>query len=178
MNLTETAKIIKIMTLSFPNYKPEDMEGTVQVWQYMLKDYTYNDINMALETYTRGNTSGFAPAISQLINLVHRKVEITTEMTESEAWALVRKAISNAIYHAQEEFEKLPPIIQKVVGSANMLKMWAQTDIDQLETVIQSNFMRSYRSEVSKQREIARMPVEIRNQIEQKQQEKIEAKDV
>lgn len=178
MNLSETAKIIKIMTLSFPNYKPEDMEGTLQVWQYMLKDYSYEDIDMALKTYISGNTSGFAPAISQLIDLVHRKVEITTEMTENEAWAIIRKGISNSIYHATEEFEKMPPIIQKVVGSANMLKVWAQTDIEELETVTQSNFMRSYRAEVKRQKEIARMPVEIRNQIEQKQQEMLEAKDV
>ena len=166
MNLSETAKIIKIMTLSFPNYKPEDMEGTLQVWQYMLKDYTYNDINMALETYIQGNSSGFAPSIGQIINLIHEKSEIVAEKTEMDAWQSIRKAISNGNYHAQEEFEKLDPIIQKVVGSANMIKQWAQTDVEELETVVQSNFMRSYRAEVERQKKIARMPVEIRNQIE------------
>lgn len=178
MNITETAKIIKIMTLSFPNFKPEDMEGTLQVWQYMLKDYSYNDVDMALKTYISGNTSGFAPAISQLIDLVHRKVEITTEMTESEAWAIVSKALGNSNYHACEEFEKMPPVIQKVVGSPNMLKVWAQTDLEKVETVVQSNFMRSYKAEVTKQREIARMPVEIKNQIEQTQQAMIGTNNV
>lgn len=142
------------------------------MWYALLKDYDYKDVAMATQNYM--STEKYPPVPADIIDKIHSVSEITTEMTESEAWALVRKAISNAIYHAQEEFEKLPPIIQKVVGSANMLKMWAQTDIDQLETVIQSNFMRSYRAEVSKQREIARMPVEIRNQIEQTKQAMIE----
>ena len=178
MNREQTKDIIGAMIIAFPNYKPDNLAGTIQMWSKMLEEYTYEDTLLALETYIKGNTSGFAPSIGQIINLIHEKSEIVAEKTEMDAWQSIRKAISNGNYHAQEEFEKLDPIIQKVVGSANMIKQWAQTDIEELETVVQSNFMRSYRAEVERQKKIARMPVEIRNQIEQKQQEKIEAKDV
>lgn len=178
MNREQTKDIIGAMIIAFPNYKPNNLAGTIQMWSKMLEGYTYEDTLLALETYIKGNTSGFAPSIGQIINLIHEKSEIGAEMTEMDAWQFIRKAISNGNYHAQEEFDKLPQIIQKVVGSANMIKQWAQTDMEELETVIQSNFMRSYRAEVERQKKIARMPIEIRNQIEQKKQKMLEVKDV
>ena len=174
MTKNETKDIIGAMIIAFPNYKPDNLAGTVEMWQKMLEEYSFEDITLALEMYIKTDTSGFAPSIGKLINLVHEKSEIGSVKTEMDAWGSVRKAISNSNYHAYEEFEKLDPVTKKVVGCANMLKMWAQTDIDELETVIQSNFMRSYRTEVERQKKIARMPERIRIQIEQTQQAMIE----
>ena len=166
MEREEIKEIIKIIKVAYPNYNPGDLKDTVDVWYMMLKDYTKEEIGIALKTYITNNTSGFAPSISHLIDNVHKMKEIGTELGEMEAWEKVRKAISNAGYHASEEFEKLPPIIKEIVGSPNMLKMWSQTNIDQLETVIQSNFIRTYRGKLSKEKEIRRMPSEAKALIE------------
>ena len=99
------------------------------------------------------------------------------ELNEIEAWTLVSKALRNGYYGAEEEFAKLPPIVQKAVGSPAQLRMWATTDESSVESVISSNFMRTYKAEVKRAEEYARLPEDVKalmqnmspmNRIEQK----------
>ena len=163
MTREETVKIIRIMVDSYPNYKPNDISETVDVWQMMLSDYDYNLVAMALKAYILSDTSGFAPSIGQLV----AKIQTLTkpqELSEMEAWSLVKKAISNSAYDYVEEFHKLPTIIQKCIGSAYQLKCWA-LDEDFNEQVASSNFARSYRVMVARQEEYIKMPHEIKEVI-------------
>ena len=163
MTREETVKIIRIMVDSYPNYKPNNISETVDVWYMMLSDYDYNIVAMALKAYILSDTSGFAPSIGQLV----AKIQTLTkpqELSEMEAWSLVKKAISNSAYDYVDEFHKLPPIIQKCVGSAYQLKCWA-LDEDFNEQVASSNFARSYRTMVARQEEYIKMPQEIKEVI-------------
>ena len=94
-----------------------------------------------------------------------------------EAWALVSRAIRNGYYGAEKEFEKLPPLVQKAVGTPGQLRNWSQTDMESIENVVQSNFMRTYRTVVKSSQEIARMPENIRNLIEQTGQKMLGVKE-
>lgn len=164
MTREETVKIIRIMVDSYPNYKPNNISDTVDVWQMMLSDYDYNLVAMALKAYILSDTSGFAPSIGQLV----AKIQTLTkpqELSEMEAWSLVRKAIGNGNYGSVEEFEKLPPTVQKAVGSADMIKRWAMSDSNEVSTVIQSNFLRSYRTAVKRDEEYAKMPEDVKKLI-------------
>ena len=163
MTREETVKIIRIMVDSYPNYKPNNISETVDVWHMMLSDYDYNLVAMALKAYILSDTSGFAPSIGQLVEKI-QKLTKPQELSEMEAWSLVKKAISNSAYDYVEEFHKLPPIIQKCVGSAYQLKCWA-LDEDFNEQVASSNFARSYRTMVARQEEFVKMPQEIRDVI-------------
>lgn len=177
MTREETKVLLRAMSTAYPNYKIENLKETIDLWQLMLSDYEYKDCLLSLKSYIANNTSGFAPSISHIIDGIHTAKEIISDAypAETEAWSLVDKALSNGNYHAQEEYDKLPELIKKTVGSPNMIKMWAQVDREELETVVQSNFMRSYRENVKKAKTINRMPTEIKNQIEQKNQELLES---
>lgn len=70
MTREETVKIIRIMVDSYPNYKPNDISETVDVWQMMLEEYSYQQISQALKEYILTEKTGFAPSIGQLANLV------------------------------------------------------------------------------------------------------------
>ena len=65
-------------------------------------------------------------------------------------------------------FQKLPPLIQKAVGSPGQLRAWA-TDEDYNSQVASSNFMRAYRSEAAQQTEYDRLPDDLKNRIAQVQ---------
>lgn len=65
------------------------------------------------------------------------------QLTEMEVWACVSKAISHSAYNSREEHAKLPLSIRSLV-TPELLKEWALLE-DGVQTVIQSNFMRSYR---------------------------------
>lgn len=161
---SETKKIIAVMMVSFPNYKPTNIDYTAKVWADMLEEYTYKQIDRALRAYIQTDTSGFAPSIGQLIDKVHT-IEKPEQLSEMEAWSLVSRALRNGYYGAEQEFDKLPRIVQKAVGTPSQLRNWSQTSIESIENVIQSNFMRTYRAVVSREKEIEKMPVRIQEVI-------------
>ena len=119
----------------------------------------------AFKAYITTDTSGFAPSIGQLLDKVHA-IQNPQELNEMEAWSLVSKALRNGYYGAVEEFNNLPPLVQKAVGSPDNLRNWSQTDTNSIENVVQSNFMRSYRLVVNRENEIKKMPADVRTLIE------------
>lgn len=164
MTREETVKIIRIMVDSYPNYKPNNISETVDVWQMMLSDYDYNMVAMALKAYILSDTSGFAPSIGQLVGKI-QSITQPQELSEMEAWALVSKAIRNSGYNSVEEFAKLPPSAQKAVGLPDQLRTWA-LDENYNEQVVSSNFMRCYRTELARHEELSKMPSDVKALID------------
>ena len=164
MTREETVKIIRIMVDSYPNYKPNDISETVDVWHMMLSDYDYNLVAMALKSYILSDTSGFAPSIGQLVDKM-KSITSPQELNEMEAWSLVCDALQNSGYNYAEEYAKLPPLVQKAVGLPTQLQTWALTE-NLNKDVVGSNFMRCYRIEVERQKEISKMPQNVREMLE------------
>lgn len=175
MTREETVKIIRIICGSYPNFKPSDLSETVDIWNMMLEEYTYNQIAGALKSYILADSTGFAPSIGQLIAKV-KTIEEPAQLNESEAWGLVSKAIRNGYYGAVEEFSKLPPLVQKAVGIPDNIRNWSQTNLESVETVIQSNFLRAYRVEAQRAAEISKMPSDVKTMIENTSQNSYSAK--
>ena len=165
MTRDETKKILMMVQASYPNFNPPDKTVTINTWFLLLKDNEYLAIEQALRTYITTDTSGFAPNIGQLLDKLYA-IQSPQELNEMEAWSLVSKALRNGYYGAVEEFDKLPPLVQKAVGSPDNLRNWSQTDVKAIETVIQSNFMRSYAAIVKREYEIKKMPADVQALIE------------
>lgn len=165
MTREETVKIIRIMCDCYPNYKPNNLSETVDVWQMMLDEYSYNQVSIALKAYVTSDTSGFAPSVGEIV----AKIQLVSQPQELDgmaAWGLVSKALRNGTYGAVEEFNKLPPLVRQAVGMPDNLKNWATSDYQTIETVIQSNFLRTYETIVKRANEINRMPDNIKSLIE------------
>ena len=125
------------------------------VWANLLPDKELSEMTVAARVFIRSDTSGFPPTIGQLMALLPPDKD---ELGENEAWALVRGAISRSRYNAQEEFEKLPKMVQKCLGGHELLTDYAEMDVGQLETVVASGFKRNYRDEAAKAREKRKLP--------------------
>lgn len=164
MTREETIELLMMVQAAFPNYKPPDKTVAVNTWFLMLADYPYQQAQMALKAYIATDTSGFAPNIGQIIDKI-QMITNPAELNEMEAWSLVSKALRNGNYKSREEFEKLPDLVKEAVGSPENIHNWAQSDIKSIESVIQSNFIKSYRLVVSRQKEIQKLPKEIKAMI-------------
>ena len=165
MTKNEVVKLLMTIQTFYPNYQVENKEFTINAWYSIIGDCDYKPMEKALRAYITTDTSGFAPSIGQLINKLH-EVQSPQELNEMEAWLLVSKALRNGTYGAVEEFNKLPPLVQKAVGSPDNLRNWAQTDSESIENVVQSNFMRTYRTVVNRAKEYQKMPKDIQSLIE------------
>ena len=162
MTRDETINILMMIQAAYPRFSVPDKTVTVNTWHNLLKEYPFKQVEAATVAYIKSDKSGFAPGIGQVIeklNLIFRK----DDMSELAAWGLVTKAIRRSTYYAEEEFAKLPPTVQKVIGSPSQLKEWAQMQVDgPALTVLQSNFLKSYRAVSARDKERAslNLPVE------------------
>jgi len=135
-------------------------------WCLLLQNYTKEEIQAAALTHMRTNT--FAPKPADIIELIG-KINHSNDnvLTETEVIAIVRKACSNSAYNSEEEFNKLPETIKKVVGSPRNLKEWSQLEKQDFEKVTMSIIARNYTGELKRQSELEKIPQEIREKIEQ-----------
>ena len=165
MTEKEVRQLLAMTQAVYSNYNPPSREAAVNAWLMCLSEYDNNVVTAAFKAYMTTDTSGFAPSIGQLLDKLHA-IQNPQELNEMEAWSLVSKALRNGYYGAVEEFNKLPPLVQKAVGSPDNLRNWSQTDSESIENVVQSNFMRSYRLVVNHENEIKKMPADVRTLIE------------
>ncbi len=139
-------------------------QDAFNVWYALLQDLTYEQANLAVQKYMI--TEKFPPTIADIRQKANEIVQPDVEiLTELEAWSLVRKALSNSGYHAEEEFAKLPEACRIAVGSPANLREWAMMDTDEVETVEQSHFIRNYRTAQKRMKEEAMIPANVRTLI-------------
>ena len=163
----EKERVLRLLSLIEAEY-PQSFKGLsedsrrlkVELWQ---KEFEHDDetaVFAAVRMLMRDGRE-FAPTSGQ----IREKMLSFSSMNvldEHDAWNLVAKACSNGFYGYKKEFDKLPPEVQRAVGRPEQLKEWSVVDSDTFQTVIASNFMRSYRMAQARERELARIPQEVR----------------
>lgn len=136
------------------------------MWFEFFKDYPYKVITMASQSHIA--TNKYPPTIADIRESAARiTTPIDEDMSELEAWSLVRKAISNGNYGAEQEFEKLPPIIQKTLGSPAAIREMAMVDANEVDTIDKSHFVRNYKAQLERSRRDRQLGNSLRLSIEQ-----------
>lgn len=170
MERDEFKQLVKGMKAVYaqPTFIPD--QDAFNVWYELLKDLQYKHANIAIQKYML--TEVFPPTIASIRKIASEVVQKPPdEISELEAWNIVRKAIGNSGYHAEEEFAKLPKVCQLAVGSPANLREWAMMDSDTVGTVEQSHFIRNYRTMAKRIAEDNCIPEGLRNLIEQSRTE-------
>lgn len=159
MSYKETLQIMAILKTAYPNYYKggSDLEQVANLWAELFKDDDAAVVAAAVKAFIVNDEKGFPPVIGQIKAIV-RDLTNPKELTELEAWGLVSAALRNSLYNYEDEYRKLPPVVQRIVGSPSVLREWAQSDINELQTVIASNFQRSYRARAKGEREFMALP--------------------
>lgn len=165
MDREESKKIAMLTSACYPNWRPPDMVAQINAFAVMFAEYPYKEVETALTYYVKTDGSGFPPSIGKLIEIINFMKKPDDAIPDLAAWSMVYKAICNSNYNAEEEFNKLPPAIQRAVGNPNNLKEWAAMDTNTVQSVEQSHFLRAYRAEVKREKELEKIPESIREQI-------------
>ena len=165
MNRDDTIKILSVLRGAYPGFyrdiTRQEAESTIALWESMFDEEPYELVGAAVKAFIAGDGKGFPPAIGQIKERI-RQITSPQEMTESEAWSYVSKALRNSTYGSEEEFRKLPPEVQAVVHDPDQLRQWAMCEADEVQTVISSNFMRSFRAKQKATKEYLALPTEVK----------------
>lgn len=168
MDRSETLKIMAVLCAAYPQFyakqTDEDLANVVNLWLDLFEDEPYPLVAAATKALIKTRTSTFPPVVGEVAEKV-RQISTPEEMTEAEAWALVSTAVRNGTYGAEKEFNALPPTLQRLVGSPRQLKEWAAMDEDVVQSVVASNFQRSYRARAKSEREYEALPSSVKSYI-------------
>lgn len=168
MDLCETGAVMDILETAYPRYYAgvdrERRKRAAEMWASAFERDDPRLVAAAVKSFIDGDEKGFPPVPGQ-IRAKMRLIVGRGEMTEGEAWSLVFRAIGNSGYFAAEEFAKLPAQIQNALGGVErgtaLLREWALVDTKTLQSVVASNFQRSYREAAAREREFAKLPPDI-----------------
>lgn len=168
MNRNETKQILAVLQGAYPQFyrglPDADLVRIIDLWTEMFADEPVRDVAIAVKAMLASRTNTFPPNIGEIkAQLV--KMRTPNEMTAQEAWNLVAKAIRNGVYGSQEEFQKLPKNVQRLVGSPQQIREWALMEADTVSSVIASNFQRSYNARQQSDKEYAALPSSVRQFI-------------
>ena len=178
MEREEFKKIVKGLKSIYADPKFIADQDAFDMWYALLNDLDYEVASMATQSYMQ--TEHFPPTPADIRKYAsHITSPVTDDISEVEAWGMVSKAICNSLYHSEEEFARLPKLIQQTLGNHIRLRELAELDAGQLQTVEASNFMRSYRAKLEVHKRESQLNDSLRltiNQMRQENTPKIEVK--
>lgn len=164
MNREETKEILKVLRVGYPNFYKGltklEADEIIDLWSTMFASEPVIVVIEAVKSLMC--TLKFPPAIAD----VKEKIALITQpqtMTEMEAWQMVKLAMN--YYNAVETFGRLPAMLRRIVGSPNQLREWAVMEAETVNSVVQSNFMRSYKAVVAQEKERAMLPESTKQMI-------------
>lgn len=170
MDRSDVLKIMAVLRGAYPAFYRDiskaEANDTVNLWMDMFADSDSSIVGAAVKSLISADTKGFPPTIGQVKEKM-RFILSKNEMSAQEAWNLVLKAVRNSLYSAGKEFDKLPEGVQRLVGSPNQLREWAMMDVGALNSVVASNFQRSYKTRIAYERELMALPADVRRKMEQ-----------
>ena len=166
MNKDEIKTVFRAIVAIYPNsYKDiYRIKDAISVWAVIFASAEARLVESALYTYI-SEEHAFAPTPGHIQRIMN-KITNPNELSEAQAWSMVRRALSNGLYGAQEEFDRLPEDVQKAVGSAQWIHSVAM-DEDANMSVESSNFFRRYREVVRDRRERECMPPAVRKIVDE-----------
>lgn len=169
MDRDETIATLAILRGAYPGFyrgiSKAEAEDTVSLWLDIFGRYPFKLVIAAVKSFIEADEKGFPPVPGQIT----AKLRLITEperQGESEAWALVASAVKNGLYGYREEFEKLPPVVQKIVGTPEQLRDWAMMESGAFHSVVASNFQRAYRTAVAREAELSKLPADVKRLLQ------------
>lgn len=168
MNKAETAAILAIIKTAYPNFykNADEIDSAINLWATMFANDSAKVVTEAVKALMC--TLKFPPTIAD----VKEKIVLITQpaqLSEMEAWQLVKRAVQGySVYDPENNkriFNELPPAVQHVIGSPSQLREWGQMDVETMNSVVQSNFMRSYRAVAAQEKEREMLPESTRELI-------------
>ena len=159
----EAAMIMAILHTAFPAFYRDvtDADATfaANLWAEMFADDPAAEVAAAVKAIIATQIEGFPPTIGAVKEKM-RILKNPQRMTAQDAWVCVQKAASGSIRWAD-----LPSPVQRAIGSQAILNEWQMIDSNSFNTVIYSNFVKSFRDYEEKESVTAKLPPSVKRMI-------------
>jgi len=142
----ECLKLLGIIKTLFPNEKQpgeDDIKVRAMFWADIFKDISFGQAVEGLKKYCATNTSGFAPQPAHIINCARQ----ANRLSDTAIEFYLHRALCDSTYHSEEQFDRLPEDLKKIIGSPAELRRQALRETDDTRIYI-AKVCKEYRTRV------------------------------
>lgn len=171
MTREQVAKVLFYLRAVYPahfqKYSDNDFYAMVDAWSDTLVNEDYEQIMAGAKAFVVSDRAGFPPTVGQVLGCVQKATNAPIEkMTGAEMWDKVFKAAENLDWMTPEkEFNKLPRIAQKIVGSPASLKEIAAMPTTDVMIGERARFIHRFETYMEEEHEYEQIPAKVRDLI-------------
>lgn len=157
--------MLAILKTAYPSayrdMSPDDARRMVELWASMFSEDDPKTTALAVKACIVENRTSFPPSIGA-IKAKLREMTGTKLPSPQEAWDGIWLTLRKHEWKHREAFNDLPPLVRTVVGDSRRLKLWSEMDSRTLETVVASNFQKSYREAAQEKERYDALPQDVK----------------
>lgn len=166
MTRDDVIKALSLVKAAYPAFYAKmtarDAENAIALWVDMFSADDPRVIALAVKDCIATH-DGYPPSIAAIKN---RAKQLVREASDApgidDLWALFARACSNGIYGSHEEFDKMPPVLQRFAGSPRALYDYAMMDGDTFNSVVRGQFYKRVQAMQEQEERAALMPPEVK----------------
>lgn len=165
MNKSQTLKLLATLKVAYPSFYQnagtQELDDVVELWTAMFAEDDPQLVTAAAKAFIATDTKGYPPHIGAI---KERMRFLTKEdmPTPLEAWNGIWKTVAEHNGYVGDAFNALHPIVRAIIGSVSTLRKWREMPSETLESVISSNFQKSYRERVKEKQDYEALPADVR----------------
>lgn len=166
MTRDDVVKMLSLVKAAYPAFYGKmtvrDAENAIALWVDMFSDDDPRIIALAVKDCIATH-DGYPPSIAAIKNQAKRLVrEASDAPGVDDLWAIFSRACGNGIYNSREEFDKLPPVLQRFAGSPRALYDYAMMESDAFNSVVRGQFFKRVEAMQEQEERAALMPPEVK----------------
>ena len=161
--------LMGVIKLGYPRFYEgfDDMSGAVDMWASMFVDYPYELVLEGYRRFANSDTKGYPPVVGQIMHEINEIRQPAADIpSEAEAWEQIKRAVSNGLYNAGKEFDKLHPILKRLVGGPDTIYRWANMDEESIDMNIRPMICRSYNQYAERERADRLLPPSMQKNVQ------------
>ena len=150
-------KILKFYPRFYAEQKPEQVADN---WFPYLKDNSFQVVDRAVDACIC--TMKFPPTIADVKAQIVESY-LQDKPTAMQAFAMISDAVKRSYGKddAAREYNKLPPILRKLVNSPDTLRDWNKVSAESFQTVIMSSIRESYKELTQREAKYYAFPADL-----------------
>lgn len=169
MTKNEFSIIAKTIKTFYPKENILKEKEEMILWYEMVQDIPYEVASTAIKKWVSLNK--WSPTVADIREMSADIIGNAKDEWE-DAWALVKKAVSNYGYcRTEEALESLPPLVRKITEQLGFRSICMSED----EKIDRANFRNIYNREIEKERKNNIVSKSVNEQIRQIQEGKLNA---
>ncbi len=146
MTRDEVGVILTILNAAYPAFYSKktntELDCIENLWAEMFEHDDFNLVKYALKELIETHT-GYPPDIAALKNKLREiQAAALNVPTHEEYWHMLKRAVQDGYYKPQEEYDKLPAVVRRFLGSPYALREYGLMDESIFNTVVHGQFLK------------------------------------